>query len=294
MFKLALNAGHGNNTPGKRCAKSLDPNETKEYVLNKRICDIIQTKLAEYSGIQVLRIDDGSELSITARAKKANSWGADFYLAIHHNAGLYGGKGGGIEAYVYLRVDDATKKWQSDLYNACTQSTGLWGNRVTPQKAADFGELRETSMPAVLLECGFMDSPDDTPIILTQDFAEKIASACVSVIVQHSGAVAKDPETTPTVSKLSNAEVAQLVIEGKYGNGEERKNRLAAEGYDYNEVQKIVNQLINPASAKKSNTEIAKEVIAGKWGNGEERKKKLTAAGYNASAIQKLVNSMLK
>ena len=291
MFKLALNAGHGNNTPGKRCAKTFDPNETKEYVLNKRICDIIQTKLAEYSGIQVLRIDDGSELSITARAKKANSWGADFYLAIHHNAGLYGGKGGGIEAYVYLRVDDTTKKWQSDLYNACIQSTGLRGNRAMPLKAADFGELRETSMSAVLLECGFMDSPDDTPIILTQDFAEKIASACVSVIVKHSGATLKEPEIT---SKLSNAEVAQEVLQGKWGNGEERKKRLTDAGYDYTEVQKIVNQLVNPASTKKSNAEIAKEVIAGKWGNGEERKNKLTAAGYNASTIQKLVNSMLK
>lgn len=54
MFKLALNAGHGYNTAGKRCLKSIDPKETREYVLNKRICDYIQKTLSEYKDIEVL------------------------------------------------------------------------------------------------------------------------------------------------------------------------------------------------------------------------------------------------
>ena len=39
MFKIALNAGHYLNTAGKRCLKKLDKNETREWVLNNRICD---------------------------------------------------------------------------------------------------------------------------------------------------------------------------------------------------------------------------------------------------------------
>lgn len=217
MFKLALNAGHGYNTPGKRCDKSLDPKETREYVLNKRICDLIEKGLANYDGIEVLRIDDGSEMSITARARKANAWGADFYLAIHHNAGIYGGKGGGIVAFVYLKVGDTTKQWQSDLYNACIRYTGLKGNRAHPQQAADFGELRETSMPAVLMECGFMDSPEDTPIILTSEFAAKIAAACIEVIVDRAKATPKKPAapSTPVQPKLDLSQIVQEVIAGK-------------------------------------------------------------------------------
>lgn len=295
MFKLALNAGHGNNTPGKRCAKSIDPNETKEYVLNKRICDLIQTGLSNYEGIEVLRIDDGSEMSITARARKANAWGANFYLSIHHNAGINGGKGGGIEAYVYLKVGDTTKEWQSSLYNACIKYTGLKGNRALPQKAADFGELRETSMPAVLMECGYMDSPEDTPIILTKEFASKIAAACIEVIIARSGATPKKPATPPTPVQptLDISQIVQEVIAGKWGNGEERKQKLTDAGYDYATVQKAVNKAC-AAPAKKSNKEIAEEVIKGLWGNGEERKQKLTKAGYDYSTIQKLVNAMCK
>ena len=39
-------------------------------------------------------------------------------------------------------------------------------------------------------------------------------------------------------------EIAKLVIRGNYGNGEERKRRLTAEGYDYAQVQKRVNELL--------------------------------------------------
>ena len=45
-------------------------------------------------------------------------------------------------------------------------------------------------------------------------------------------------------AKKSVDEVAREVIQGKWGNGSERKNRLTAAGYDYNEVQKKVNQMI--------------------------------------------------
>lgn len=47
----------------------------------------------------------------------------------------------------------------------------------------------------------------------------------------------------PKPQKKSNEEIAQEVLEGKWGNGVERKSRLTAAGYNYSEVQKIVNKL---------------------------------------------------
>ena len=83
-------------------------------------------------------------------------------------------------------------------------------------------------------------------------------------------------------------ELAREVIQGKWSNGDERKARLKAAGYDPAEIQAIVNSLL------KSNEAIAREVMMGKWGNGEERKAKLKAAGYNYEAVQKLVNEMAR
>ena len=93
------------------------------------------------------------------------------------------------------------------------------------------------------------------------------------------------------VVKKTVSELAQEVLAGKWGNGEERKEKLTKAGYDYNKVQAEVNRLVAPK--KKSNDEIAREVIKGLWGNGAEREKKLTDAGYNYKAIQKIVNKLI-
>lgn len=107
-----------------------------------------------------------------------------------------------------------------------------------------------------------------------------------TVDVSKWNAVATKPEPT---AKKTNEQIADEVIAGKWGNGDDRERRLTAAGYNYNEVQAIVNKkLAKPA--KKSNEEIAKEVIAGKWGNGDDRKRRLTAAGYNYDAIQDIIN----
>ena len=95
-----------------------------------------------------------------------------------------------------------------------------------------------------------------------------------------------DKESVKTVDEL-----AKEVIDGKWGNGAERKARLA-EAYGDNvaeAVQDRVNELLTPNIDK-----IAREVIAGKWGNGLARKRKLKAAGYDPAAVQKRVNELLK
>ena len=98
---------------------------------------------------------------------------------------------------------------------------------------------------------------------------------------------------TTTTKKKSVSEIAKEVIAGKWGNGEERKKKLTAAGYNYNTVQTEVNKLVS-STKKKSVNELAKEVIAGKWGNNPAREKKLKAAGYNYEAVQAEVNRILQ
>ena len=94
-------------------------------------------------------------------------------------------------------------------------------------------------------------------------------------------------------AKKSNEEIAREVIAGKWGNGDDRKNRLTHAGYNYNVIQLLVNSMFKPTSIK-SNEEVAREVIAGKWGNGYERKTRIKKAGYDYTAIQAIVNRLMK
>lgn len=227
MFKLALNAGHYKYTPGKRCHKDIDSKETREWVLNDRICDKVQKILSEYDGIEILRIDDTTgetDVSLANRTTKANNWGADLWLGVHHNAAGKKFSGGGIVAYVYTVPGDVSLAWQKDLYNALIAETGLKGNRSTPLAKKNLHEVRETVMPAVLLELGFMDSTVDCPIILTEDYADKCAEAISEVIIKRE-----------KLTKKNKATVHYRVQVGAFVekmNAENLAKKLKADGYD--------------------------------------------------------------
>ena len=110
-------------------------------------------------------------------------------------------------------------------------------------------------------------------------------------ITSESAAPQPDPASSKSIDTL-----AQEVINGKWGNGSDRRARLEAAGYDYNAIQDRVNEILLGKSApsnRKSNEELANEVIRGDWGNGEDRKRRLIEAGYDYNAIQRIVNQKL-
>ena len=90
--------------------------------------------------------------------------------------------------------------------------------------------------------------------------------------------------------------VAQEVLQGLWGNGQDRFNNLENAGYDAQAVQDRVNSILSGGYKQASNTNIdavAQEVLQGLWGNGQERFDNLTNAGYDAQAVQNRVNELL-
>ncbi len=99
------------------------------------------------------------------------------------------------------------------------------------------------------------------------------------------------PAPAPAPAGKSNEQIADEVIAGQWGNGDDRRNRLASAGYDYDAIQAIVNDKLQPSM--KSNEQVADEVISGAWGNGNDRRNMLAQAGYDYDAIQTIVNEKL-
>ena len=183
---ICIDAGHYMGTPGKRCLKSIDPGETREWFLNGRVADKVQERLTSYD-CRTMRVDDVTgqrEVTLQERVNAANMAGADVYLSIHHNAGIGGGSGGGIVVYVAPGVGAATVSLQKAVYEHTVIATGLRGNRSNPLGVASFYVLKYTKMPAVLGEFGFMDSTTDTPIILTEEYADQLADGIVAALVE--------------------------------------------------------------------------------------------------------------
>lgn len=101
-------------------------------------------------------------------------------------------------------------------------------------------------------------------------------------------------DKTPSNSASSGLDsVAQEVLQGLWGNGQERYDSLTRAGYDAQAVQDRVNSLLNGGNDISDIDTVANEVIQGLWGNGQERFDNLTNAGYDAQAVQDRVNKLL-
>lgn len=92
-------------------------------------------------------------------------------------------------------------------------------------------------------------------------------------------------------------EIANEVISGKWGNGEDRYTALKNAGYNPNEIQAEVNRILangkNETNVNADLTEIALACIKGSWGNGEERIARLKSAGYSPEKVQEKVNQLI-
>lgn len=229
MKIIAIDAGHGRNTAGKRVTLNGYP-DTREWALNDRIADRLEKMLADYE-CKVIRVDDttgANDISLTNRVGKANSAKADIYISIHHNAGIHGGSGGGTVVYYYSndikRRDQAQK-----LYNFITDETRLYGNRSSQVLKNAFYVLKNTRMPAFLIENGFMDSTTDVPVILSESHAEKTAEGIRAFVVQELALIKKLVEEKPTDGKVYKVQVGAYSLKA---NAETMQKKLKAAGFD--------------------------------------------------------------
>ena len=180
-MKIGIDAGHGINTAGKRCSKEFDVNETREWVLNSRVATKVCNLLSQY-GVETLRLDDvtgNTDIGLNTRVRNANNANVDFVLSIHHNAG----GGTGIETFVYNQacLNSRSGEIARALQAKAVEKTGMRDRGV---KTGNFAIIRDTKMPACLVECGFMDNANDTPRILTEEYANIVANALVEGLVE--------------------------------------------------------------------------------------------------------------
>ncbi len=178
-FLMAIDAGHGRDVGGNRCVKYLDPNQTAEWVLADRVSRAIAERAKLYAGFKTIRVDDvtgNEDVRLGERVRRANSAGVDFYLSNHFDAGIGGSYGGGVTAFCVATGGQA-ERYRDNLYEAVVETGRLRGNRSEPRKTENFYVLRNTDAPAVLIEYGFMDSPADVPVILTQEYTTAVGYA---------------------------------------------------------------------------------------------------------------------
>ena len=171
---VAISDGHGMETAGKRTP--ILPNGTvmKENEFNSAVKKYLDANLKR-CGFRTLIVAEGdADIPLKQRTDLANDKKADIYVSVHANA--FDGKfddydPSGVETYHYPNSIEG-KKLAEIIHKHLIQGTKQVNRGV---KTANFHELRETNMPAVLIEAGFMDNLEEAKLLLSDSFRKEVA-----------------------------------------------------------------------------------------------------------------------
>jgi N-acetylmuramoyl-L-alanine amidase len=172
LFTVVLDAGHGGSDPG---AGSISGRWEKDY--NLSVVLKIQALLATDERIKLVLTRQGDTYpTLSDRYNLANSIGADLFVSVHANS--YTAATNGTETY-YTRAD--SQDFANLMHALLVKATGLKDNGVRQKSLA---VTRETTMPAILLESGYLSSKIDEPQLWTDDFQNRVAQAIAAGIKQ--------------------------------------------------------------------------------------------------------------
>lgn len=166
MVKVYIDPGHGGHDSGA-AANGL---KEKDIVLKigKYTRDYLESNYKDVS-VRMSRTTD-KYLTLTERTNDANSWGADVFVSPHINAG----GGVGYEDYIYNgSVSSKTKDLQSKIHNEVAPLFSADRGK----KRANFAVIRQTKMPAVLTENGFIDNKSDADFLKKDSNLKKLGQA---------------------------------------------------------------------------------------------------------------------
>lgn len=173
---IVLDAGHGGVDMGA-CGRQ----GTREKDINLEVTMILKELLEEAGAKVILTRTDDSFISLYERPYLANYIFCNLFISIHSNNHTNFNVNG-IEVYHHSGRPDA-KLLAEKVINRLVAKTRLSSRGV---KANDFCVTRETQMPSILIELGYLSNYQEESILRTSEFRTKAAEAIFEGIMEFS------------------------------------------------------------------------------------------------------------
>lgn len=178
-IKIVIDPGHGGSDPG-----AIGPTGKREKDANLAISLKLGEILKE-NGIEVVYTRDSDNVTwssdtrenLQARVDIAKNENAHYFVSIHNNsASSYAY---GTETY-YYGGNEESKKLAQGIQSELIKSTGLYDRKV---KTANFYVLKNSDIPAVLVEVAFISNAKEEKLLFSDDFQRKAAQAIADGIL---------------------------------------------------------------------------------------------------------------
>lgn len=165
MIRIFIDQGHNPVNPNAGAEANGVREQDVTYEVGIRLARLLRqdpmfaVRLSRNTPETILGTTDNAS-SLAARVNAANSWPADYFISLHCNIST-DPRVSGSEAYVYRRVGEAYV-FGEYILRGLNQVTGLPNRGVRVQ---NLYVLRRTTMPAVLVEMGYLSNPGDAALL---------------------------------------------------------------------------------------------------------------------------------
>lgn len=184
MMRIMVDPSHGGYDPG-----ASGPSGLQEKEVNLAVAQRVARLLTQI-GQDVRLTRNGDEVSwpadqqqdLLARVQMSNNWPADYFISIHCNA-FEEPSARGTETYCY-QFGTPGEKLAKAIQTELIKATGLVNRGV---KTANFYVLRETRMPAVLIELAFITNPQEEQLLGDPGFQDLCARSIATGVAAFLG-----------------------------------------------------------------------------------------------------------
>jgi N-acetylmuramoyl-L-alanine amidase len=154
------------------------------------------------------------------------------HISVHANAaGDVWSPAHGIETFTYTSPSKVSVELAEKVQKSLIKATGLTDRGV---KKADFHMVRETHMPSILCECGFMSNKEEAALLKSDAYQKKVAQVIVEELADQFDLKKKEvkKETPKPVDKQKVNIITGWYYEGSQGLAELEKF-LKSKGWNY-------------------------------------------------------------
>jgi len=232
MKLIAVDAGHGMDTAGKRTPTFPDGTIMKENEFNRATAKFLVEALERNGFKTLLTAPEITDTPLQTRVKRANKAKADAFICIHANA--YDNKwndANGIESWIYNKSGNKTMKLAEDIQKELIAITKRKDRGI--KKSSDLYVLRYTNMIAVLVECGFLTNLEEATLLRSENYRKKCAEAICKGICKYYGVTYQAEKVKEDINccqkryqKVSELpygkEVVQMLIDKELLKGNEK------------------------------------------------------------------------
>lgn len=176
---IVIDPGHGGTDPG---ASSITGKKEKDLAIS--VASKLNNSLREKGYNTLMTRDTDVFVDLYERARIANNNNGDIFISIHGNSFTNNKAIKGIEVYYWPKDKSKIKEEEQyplakSVFDELLKATGAASRGV---KTNPYVVIRETKMPAILIETGFLTNPEEEKLLYTEEYQNKMVEGIVKGI----------------------------------------------------------------------------------------------------------------